>query len=96
MSDFRFGLDDYGLNYFPIDATDGLGGVEWDEVERVEIEDFDFVRRRTCECDGTISWAWNGWTKFYEHELSCGHVITSTEKEPPKFCEECGAEVVGR
>jgi len=53
-----------------------------------------WVREQTCEVDNTISWAWNGWTKFYEHELSCGHVITSVDKEPPKFCEECGAKVV--
>ncbi len=50
---------------------------------------------RTCECDGTISWEWTGPTRYYEHELSCGHVITSTEKEPPNYCEVCGAKAVG-
>ena len=54
-----------------------------------------YVRERTCEPDGTIHWQWTGPTTYYEHELSCGHVITSTEKEPPKFCEECGARVIG-
>lgn len=52
-----------------------------------------------CECDGTIEWQWTGPTTYYEHELSCGHVITSVDNEPPKFCEECGAKVrkaVGR
>lgn len=47
----------------------------------------------TCVCDGTIQWQWTGPTTCFEHELSCGHVITSTEKEPPKFCEECGRRV---
>lgn len=49
---------------------------------------------RTCEVDGTIRWRWMGPTTYYEHELSCGHVITSVDSEPPKFCEECGARVM--
>lgn len=47
----------------------------------------------TCECDGTIQWRWTGPTTYYEHELSCGHVITSVDEEPPNYCEECGAKV---
>ena len=46
-----------------------------------------------CECDGTIEWQWTGPTTYYEHELSCGHVITSVDNEPPSYCEECGARV---
>ena len=53
-----------------------------------------FNPERTCECDGTICWEWTGPTTYYEHELSCGHVITSTDKEPPNYCEECGAKVI--
>ena len=49
---------------------------------------------RTCECDASIPWTWNAPVKIYEHELSCGHVITSTEPVPPKYCEECGARVL--
>lgn len=48
---------------------------------------------RTCECDGTISWEWTAPTTYYEYELSCGHVITSVDNEPPNYCEECGAKV---
>ena len=54
-----------------------------------------YVPERTCECDGTISWEWTGPTTYYEHELSCGHVITSVDNEPPNYCEECGARVIG-
>lgn len=46
-----------------------------------------------CECDVTIEWKWTGPITFYEHELSCDHVITSVDNEPPNFCEECGARV---
>ena len=48
-----------------------------------------------CECDGTLKWVWTGPTAYYEHELSCGHVITSVDEKPPNFCEECGAKVIG-
>ena len=55
------------------------------------------LAERTCELDGTISWEWRATsTAFYTHSLSCGHEVTTTEPEPPKYCEECGAKVVGR
>ena len=60
----------------------------------VTVERRRYMPERTCECDSTISWKWNAPVEFYEHELSCGHVITSTEPEPPNYCEECGAKVV--
>lgn len=44
MSNFRFGLDDYGLDYYPPEASDGDGGVDWGKVEGVEIEWHSFVR----------------------------------------------------
>ena len=47
-----------------------------------------------CECEGTIEWKWTGPTTYYEHELSCGHVITSVDNEPPNFCEECGRKIL--
>lgn len=46
-----------------------------------------------CECDGSIEWEWTGPTTYYEHELSCGHVITSVDNELPNYCEICGAKV---
>lgn len=48
---------------------------------------------RECEVDNTIQWQWAGPTTYYEYELSCGHVVTSEDKEPPSYCEECGAKV---
>ena len=45
MSNFRFGLDGYGLNYYPSEASDGDGSVDWDKVESVEIEFVDFIRK---------------------------------------------------
>lgn len=44
MSNYHFG-DDYDLNYYPHEASDGMGGVDWDKVESVEIECADFVRK---------------------------------------------------
>ena len=32
---------------------------------------------------------------YFEHDLSCGHTVTSEWWEPPRFCPECGAKVVG-
>ena len=52
------------------------------------------MKKLMCEVDNTISWTLNGWTKFYEYRLSCGHVIRSTEKEPPSYCDVCGAKVM--
>lgn len=49
---------------------------------------------RTCELDGTIKWDWGTPGPYWQHELSCGHVVTTTEPEPPNYCEECGAKVV--
>lgn len=50
---------------------------------------------RTCELNGSISLEWHTTsTTFYTHSLSCGHNVTTTEQEPPCYCEECGAKVV--
>ena len=64
--------------------------------EREEaIEAWNTREERTCELNGTISWEWNTTsTTFYTHSLSCGHNVTTTEPEPPCYCEECGAKVV--
>lgn len=62
-------------------------------VEFIELEGARYVPERTCEVVGTISWTWTAASVFYEHSLSCGHVITSVDKNPPYFCEECGARV---
>jgi len=74
---------------------------EMNEQGRVEYADYSQLHDAIaatlgggeCECEGTIEWQWTGPTTYYEHELTCGHVITSVDNEPPKFCEECGAKV---
>ena len=79
-----------------LDDTRIAGPKPWGGGTIVHVWDTDEdygVLRETCECDGTIKWQWTGPTTYYEHELSCGHVITSVDDEPPKFCEECGAKV---
>ena len=98
MSNFRFGLDDYGLNYYPIDATDGMGGVEWEEVERVEIEGVVFVRERlqsgTCHDTGD--------SRIF-HCSKCGYGLMDVYIDDeynfsldPNFCPNCGAKVQGQ
>lgn len=52
--------------------------------------------KRTCTIDKTISWDWmEQYPFYYEYRLSCGHVITSVNPIPPRYCEECGAKVIG-
>ena len=46
MSDFRFGVDDYGLDYYPHDVCNEDGLIDWDKVESVEIDWVTFVRKR--------------------------------------------------
>ena len=46
MSDFRFGADDYGLDYYPHDVCNEDGLIDWDKVESVEIDWVTFVRKR--------------------------------------------------
>lgn len=91
MSDFRFGFDDYRLNYYPPDATDGMGGVDWDNVERVEIEYDVYVKERTCEMTRV--------KEFQEYEdcifecWTCSACGRSNNEHNPKFCPNCGARV---
>lgn len=48
MSNFRFGANDYKLSYYPPEASDGIGGVDWDKVESVEIEFDEYVKVVRC------------------------------------------------
>ena len=48
MSAYRFGCDDYHLNYDPPEASDGCGGTDWEKVESVEIEGVTFTRTPDC------------------------------------------------
>ena len=91
MSNFHFGVDDYDLNYHPSEAGDGMGGVDWDKVESVEIECDVYVKERTCKptepercLDGTDCPAWLC--------SECGELF----ELGAKFCSNCGAKVVER
>ena len=92
MSDYRFGLDDYSLNYYPKEAANEDYGVDWDKVESVEIEWIDFVRERTCELrkaswdDGTCTWGVICSECGYRHEHESGVCWN--------YCPNCGAKVV--
>ena len=54
-----------------------------------------YVPERTCQVESSFL---NDFTSmyecWYEFELSCGHLIKSGEKNPPNYCEECGAKVI--
>jgi len=47
----------------------------------------------TCEVDATIKWDWDRCEPYWEHELSCGHTVTTMEPEPPHYCPNCGRRV---
>lgn len=92
MSDFRFGLDDYGLSYYPPEASDGDGGVDWGKVERVEIDWHDFVRERTCELVETDRYS-NAYETIHMLECSaCGETCEHVNGAYPR-CPHCGAKV---
>lgn len=48
---------------------------------------------RTCEEFGSL----RIWQECYvwSHDLSCGHEVDTFDMEPPNYCPECGAKVVG-
>ncbi len=48
---------------------------------------------RTCRVDSSISYDCM-YLAEYEHELTCGHTVTTLDREPPSWCPECGARVV--
>ena len=45
MSDYRFGAEDYRLNYRPHEVMDKDGYIDWEKVEAVEIDRVDFIRK---------------------------------------------------
>lgn len=87
MSNFRFGADDYKLSYYPPEASDGIGGVDWDKVESVEIEFDVYVKERTCH--KVIPDEMEGYVFCSE----CGAEIG--EYGYPNYCPICGCKVVG-
>lgn len=96
MSNFRFGADDYKLSYYPPEASDGIGGVDWDKVESVEIEFDVYVKERTChwelEHSGTLYDKWRCSKCGYLFvEPRCDQGYTDLE---PNYCPSCGCKVV--
>ena len=61
------------------------------KTEQEAIDAWNTRHVETCECESTTEWT--GTATYYEHELSCGHVVASDYREPPNFCEECGRKV---
>lgn len=54
----------------------------------------DLIDRPTChEVKVTKEESYYGPTIFH-HELSCGHTCETGLSKPPKYCGECGAEVM--
>lgn len=48
---------------------------------------------RTCKEFGSVR-VWQS-CNVWSHELSCGHEVDTLESEPPNYCPNCGAKVVG-
>lgn len=93
MSNYHFG-DDYDLNYYPQEASDSMGGVDWDKVERVEIEFDVYVKERTCRCT-TEDAAWcfvcsECGKSFPRNKLHLAH-----NHGEINYCPNCGARVIG-
>ena len=61
----------------------------------VTIERRRYVPERTCRIESSYL---NDFTSnhecWYEFEMQCGYKFTWDEMEPPKFCPNCGGEVV--
>ncbi len=64
------------------------------EVDYVTVDGERYERVRECEVESSLHWDPYHESDFYEHELSCGHTVTSDYGEPPLYCEVCGARVV--
>lgn len=88
MSDYRFGSGDYGLNIYPAEAFDGMGGFDIDKVERVEIDWVDFVRERTTTRNAKFK------TKYGRKVPLCECCGYSIGDQRYNFCPKCGARIV--
>lgn len=89
MSNFRFG-DDYRLNYYPQEASDGWDGVDWDKVESVEIECDVYVKERTCK---PVEEYLDNYSDLTVTVCSNCRVAID-DLEDCYYCPNCGAKVV--
>lgn len=97
MSEYHFG-DDYDLNYYPPEAYDGMGGVDWDKVERVEIESDVYVKERTCKFVSSRGPDYPPACSACGYELGiydCEWFEDGTYGYSGNYCPCCGAKVVG-
>ncbi len=99
MSDYRFGVDDYGLNYYPHDGVhDEQECIDWSKVERVEIDWVDFVRERTCKF--TIEDNMNETEGMGDVWIECSacHCVFDFYADEwlmkMSYCPNCGAKVI--
>jgi len=91
MSDYRFGVDGYRLNYYPHDGVyDEQEGIYWSKVERVEIDWVDFVRERTCRREK------HGTKMDGSPKLRCSLCGYGIGDKRWSYCPKCGAKVVER
>ena len=98
MSDFRFSIEDYGLNYYPHEGVyDEQDYIDWSKVECVEIDWVTFVRERTCRLDYERHCSECG---VYVHESavlvwkSLGENLRTVVPKPVNYCPNCGRKVV--
>ena len=93
MSDFRFGVEDYRLNYRPHEVMDKDGYIDWDKVEAVEIDWVDFIRKpddksRYSELFGTPERAARTICRQLKHFNIC--ICDGCPVKPPN--KECDSE----
>lgn len=92
MSDYRFGVDDYGLNYYPHDGVyDEQEGIDWSKVERVEIDWVDFVRERTCHIvKNSRKYVLSDGRELFDDGCS---ICNGYVGDGDNYCSNCGARV---
>ena len=67
-------------------------GAYW-SGEQSAIDAWNTRAERTCKEFGSVI-VWQS-CNVWSHELSCGHEVDTLESEPPNYCPNCGAKVVG-
>lgn len=95
MSDFRFGIEDYSLDYHPSEAADEYGVVDWEKVDCVEIDWVKFVREQTCKPTEEDNCPICG-EDLVRCNVGIGELGGAVELDPPiyhNYCPNCGRKV---